>query len=146
MKKSIVRIALFSLVAAGLVAVPATSRADDASMTDKPAATTPAPKKKAKARTTFHGSVTAVDTAAMTLTVGTNMVYVTSETMITKDGKPATLSEITVGETATGSYKLDDAGKMNATAIHAGEKGTKKPKKKAADATPTAPAPPAPTK
>ena len=146
MKKHIARIALFSLVAAGLVAVPAASRADDASKTDKPAAAAPAPKKKAKAHTTFHGSVTAVDTAAMSLTVGTNTIYVTSETMITKGDKPATLSEITVGETATGTFKMDDAGKMNATAIHAGEKGSKKPKKKTSEAAPAAPAPPAPTK
>ncbi|HSY17289.1 MAG TPA: hypothetical protein VK815_03105 [Candidatus Acidoferrales bacterium] len=141
MKKHIARIALFSLVAAGLVAVPAASRADDASMTDKPAAAAPAPKKKAHA---FHGSVMAVDTAAMSLTVGTNTIYVTSETLITKSDKPATLSEITVGDAATGAFKVDAAGKMNATTIHAGEKGSKRVKKKTSDAAPAAPAPPAP--
>jgi hypothetical protein len=147
MKKHFARIALFSLVAAALVAVPAASRADDAATTDKPAAAAPAlKKKKAKAhKSTFHGSVTAVDTAAMSLTVGSNTVYVTSETIITKAGKPAVLSELTVGETAGGSYKTDEAGKLDAVTINAGEKETKKPKKKAAKAaaTPAAPAAPA---
>ncbi|MDR3459687.1 MAG: hypothetical protein P4N60_19840 [Verrucomicrobiae bacterium] len=145
MKKHFARIALFSVVVAGLVAVPAASRADDSpTKTDKPAATTPAPKKKA--RTSFHGSVTAVDTAAMSLTVGTNLFYVTSETKIIKADKPATLSEITVGETAKGTYKVDEAGKQNAVTITAGDKAPKKPKKKAAEAAVPASAPPAPTK
>jgi len=145
MKKHIARIALFSLVIAGLVAVPAASRADDASAakTDKPAAATPPPASKKKSHT-FHGDVTAVDTAAMTLTVGTNTIYVTSETIIKKGETPATLSEITVGETANGTCKVDDAGKMNATAIHVVEKGAKKPKKKTSEAAPAAP--PAPPK
>jgi len=140
MKTHITRIALFSLAVAGLVAIPTTSRADDASMSDKPAAAAPLHPKKT--RTAFHGSITAIDTAAMSLTVGTNVIYVTSETTIVKGGKPAILSELTVGETANGSYKADDAGKLNAVAIHAGEKEPKRPKKKAADAVPVAPAPP----
>ena len=141
MKKHIARIALFSLVAAALVAVPATSRADGDSTTDKSAAAAmPALKKKSKARTTFHGSVAAVDTAAMTLTVDTNTLYVTSATMITKDGKPATLSEITVGETAKGTFKTGDDGKMDATTVTAGEKAPKKPRKKASTTAPATPA------
>ena len=126
MKKYITHIALFSLVAAALVAVPATSRAEDKPKTDAP----PAAK---KAHAQFRGKVTAIDTAAMTLTVDTQVIYVTSETKITKGGKPATLSEITVGETATGSCKKDDAGKMDATTIHAGEAAPHKERKKATD-------------
>jgi len=126
MKKSIVHIALFGLVAAALVVVPATSHAEDKPKTDAP----PAAK---KAHAQFRGKVTAVDTAAMTLTVDTQVIYVTSETKITRNGKPATLSEITVGETATGSCKKDDAGKMDATTIHAGEAAPHKERKKATD-------------
>lgn len=125
MKKYITHIALFSLVAAALVAVPVTSRAEDKPKTNAPAA------KKPHAQ--FRGKITAVDIAAMTLTVDTQVLYVTSETKITKSGKPATLSEITVGETATGSCKQDDAGKMNATTIHAGEAAPHKARKKTTD-------------
>ena len=145
MKKSIVHIALLGLVAAALVAVPATSRAEDKPKTDTP----PAAK---KAHAQFRGKVTAIDTAAMTLTVDTQVIYVTSETKITRNGKPATLSEITVGETATGSCKKDDAGKMDATTIHAGEAAPHKERKKATDKAPdkamdaVPETPPAPTK
>ncbi|HEV2692455.1 MAG TPA: DUF5666 domain-containing protein [Verrucomicrobiae bacterium] len=140
MKKHIARIALFSLVAAGLVAVPATGRADDASKTNSTAAAAPVAKKK---HGQFHGSVTAVDAAAMTLTVNAETIDVTSATIITKAGKPAVLSDIVVGDMVKGAYKKDDAGKMDASTITAGEKPTKK-KKKTADTMAAPAATPAP--
>jgi hypothetical protein len=114
------QIALFSIVMAALVAVPAISRAQDT--TNQPAATTPAPKKQGLP---FHGKVSAVDTTANTLTVGALTINVTSDTKITKDGQPATLADITVGANASGSYKKDAAGKLNATVIHIGAKKKK---------------------
>ena len=122
MKNNIAKITLFSLIAAALVAVPSVSRAGDA--TNAPAATTPAPKKHAG--TPFHGKVVAVETNAMTFTVGTMTIAITSETKITKDGQPAVFADITVGEAVRGSYKKDDAGKLNATTVRIGE--NKKPK------------------
>jgi hypothetical protein len=66
----------------------------------------------------------------MTVTVGQSTINVTSDTKITKDGKAATFSDITVGENVAGSYKKDDAGKLNATMIRIGEKAPKGDKKK----------------
>jgi hypothetical protein len=121
MKTSIAKVTLFSLIAAALVAVPAITRADDTS-TNAPAA---APVKKHGAP--FHGKIAAVDTAAMSITVGEMTIDVTSETKIMKNGQPATLSDLTVGDMAGGYYKKDDAGKMTATTLRVGAK-MKKPK------------------
>ena len=133
MKNQITKVALFGLVTAALVVVPIAGRADENNKPAAPEQATPGPK---KTRTSFHGKVIAVDTAAMTLSVESLAVNITSETRITKDGKPAMLSEIAVGDTVGGSYKMDDAGKTNAVAIRAGEKTPKSEKKKKADATP----------
>ena len=122
MKKQITKIALFALVAAALVAAPATLRAAD-NGTNKAAATAPA---KKHGTPPLHGKVAAVDAAAMTVTVGQSTVTVTSETKITKDGKPATLADITVGTTVVITSKKDDTGKLTATAIRAGEKAAPK--------------------
>ena len=124
MKNNIVKITLFALVTAALVALPAVSRAGDS--TNAPTATAPAPKKHS---VPFHGKVAAVDAAATTFTVGTTTIAVTSTTKITKDGKPATFAEITVGENIGGACKKDAAGKLDATSVRIGEK-----KKKAAPA------------
>lgn len=126
------QIALFALVAAALIAVPSAVLAGDS--TNAPSATPPAGAKKHGALP-FHGSVTAVDTAAMTVTIASKAYNVTSETKIMKDGKPATLADITVGEKITGQYKKGDAGKLDATVIHIGGKADKADKKaKKADA------------
>jgi hypothetical protein len=116
MKKNI---ALYAIAAAALIAAPAAVRAQDAST---PAATAPAKKHHAL---WFHGKVTAVDTTAMTLTVGTNTINITSKTKILKDGKLAALTDIAVGDMVHGAYKKAD-GKMDATVIHVGQMKKKK--------------------
>ena len=121
MKNKFAKITLLAFVAAALVAVPSASRAADS--TNTPAASTSAPKKRSLP---FNGKVAAVDTAAATITVGQLTINITSVTKITKDGKPAILSDITVGATVSGAYKKDDAGKLNATTIKVGEKKKKK--------------------
>ena len=123
MKNNLVKIALLGLVTAAFVATPAISRAQDS--TNAPAATAPK-----KGGLPFHGKLAAVDATAMTLTVGSLTINVTSETKITKDGKKATLADLVVGDTVGGSYKKDDAGKLTAVTIH---DGIVKKKKKAAD-------------
>src|SRR5690242_15038782 len=115
-------IALYAIIAAALVASPASIRAADthAKGNESSEAGTPAAKKHH--HLPFHGKVAVVDTAAMTVTVGHMVINVTSDTKITKDGKPATVSDITVGEKISGSYTKDDAGKMTAALIHIGGK------------------------
>lgn len=118
MKKNI---ALFALAAAALMAAPSLTRAQDTS-TNAPSAAAPAAKKHGLP---FHGKVAAVDTTAMTVTIGTRTFNVTSDTKIMKEGKPATLADVTVGENISGFAKKDDAGKLNATVIHIGKKAKK---------------------
>jgi Domain of unknown function (DUF5666) len=124
MKRQILKITMLSLFAAAIVAAPALLRAQDAG-TNAPAASTP----KHRHGAPFHGVVSALDANAMTLTVGKLTVQVTSETKITKDGKPATLADGAVGEPVSGYYKKDADGKLNAATIHFGGK-----KKAASDA------------
>ena len=132
----LVKTTLFGLLAAALIALPTVSRAQDqTASTNAPAsATTPAKKLP------FHGKAAAVDTAAMTLTVGTLVINVTSETKITKNGKPATLDDIKVDDVVSGSYKKGDDGKLNASMIRDGIK--KKKKAATTDTSTNAPAAP----
>ncbi len=119
------RIALLSLVAAALLTIPVLSHAaDQAQPKEAPAAGEKAAPGK-KQTLPFHGKISAVDATAMTVTVGKTTLSVTSETKITKDGKPATVAELAVGDQASGAYKKDDAGKTNATLIRVGAKGEK---------------------
>ena len=126
MEKNIYKIAVLSLLAAALVAMPALSRAEDAS-TNAPASSDQTPAKPKKhGNLPFHGNLSAVDTKAMTLTVGTLTLQVMSDTLITKDGKSATLADGVVGELVSGAYKKTDDGKLNATSVHFGAKVEKK--------------------
>jgi len=127
--KNIVKISLF---AAAIVAAPAFSRAQDmtnqapavtpAAPAAAPDQTTPAPVKPKKQGLVFKGTVSAVDTNAMTLTVETRTFDITSDTKITKSGEPATLSDIAVGDKVSGAYKKSEDGKLNATTVRDGKK------------------------
>ena len=130
MKKHIAKISLLTLCAAAILVAPASSRAQDVS-TNAPAAEKTAPAKKRTGIATFHGSLTAVDTGAMTITVDSKTLQITSETKITKDGKPAVLADGVVGETVGGTYKKAEGGKLNAVTVHFGAKAAK-PKNDAA--------------
>ena len=118
MTKNTAKIAVLSLLAVALVAMPAVSRAEGSS-TNAPAVPgqTPAQPKK-HGNPPFHGNLSAVDTKAMTLTVGTLTLQVTPDTKITKDGKSATLADGVVGEQVSGAYKKTSDGKLNANSIH----------------------------
>jgi hypothetical protein len=131
MKKQIAKVTL-GLFATAIIAAPMLSRAQETG-TNPPAApaqTAPAkPKKHEKHEgLPFSGTVSAVDTNAMTLTVGKRTFEVTSETKITKDGKPAILSDIATGDKVSGAYKKTDDGKLAATRINDGKKPGDEPK------------------
>lgn len=130
--KNILKISLF---VAAIVAAPALSRAQDttnqapavapaapAATPATPDQTTPAPAKPKKQGLVFRGTVSTVDTNAMTLTVGTRTFDITSDTKITKDGQPAILSDIAVGDKVSGAYKKSEDGKLNATTVRDGKK------------------------
>lgn len=124
MKNYSAKIALFSLITAGIVA-PVLLRADDTTTTtaSTPAAsdTTPATPKKHKMHgMPFHGKLAGVDTNGMTLTVGSRTFSITSKTKITKDGQPATLADGIIGQPVTGFYRTNDDGDLTATTVHFG--------------------------
>ena len=128
MTKKISKITVLSLFATALVAMPALSRAEGTS-TNAPASSDQSPAKPKKhGNLPFHGNLSAVDTKARTLTVGTLTLQVTSDTLITKDGKSATLADGVVGELVSGAYKKTNDGKLNATSVHFGAKTEEKKK------------------
>jgi len=155
MKKQIAKLSTLTLCAAVVFALPAslraqaTTNAPDATMQAPPpvaaeqappppaAAPTPpvapAPAPPAKKRSTtpqFHGTLTAVDTNAMTLTVEKRTFNMTSETIVTKDGKPAVLADGAVGDAVRGEYKKGAGGKLDAVTIQFGGNTDDKKKKK----------------
>lgn len=130
MKKTILTITTLSLFAAAMIALPAPAQAQDTTSTNAPAAPV---KHKKHDHSVFNGKLSAVDTNAMTLTVGERTFEITSETKITKDGKPATLADGVVGETVGGAYKKDAEGKLTATSIHFGANEKKHKKKSESD-------------
>jgi hypothetical protein len=102
---------LFAAVTLGTATV---SRAADSA----PAPATPEAAGPAK----FYGPVTAVDTNAMTFTVGEQTFTITSESHLTKAGSPATLADAVVGEPARGSYTKGKDGKLDITKTNFGKK------------------------
>jgi hypothetical protein len=132
MKKQIAKLSIYILCAAGLLVSPALSRAQD-TVTNAPVAKEKKEKKAAKKEKSgaqqFKGDLKAADTNGMTITVGDLTLQITSETKITKSGKPATLADGVVGEPAAGTYKKSDDGKMDAVTVHFGAKGGGKKKK-----------------
>jgi hypothetical protein len=116
MNKLIKRLALASALAAVLCSttwLPA-AEAEKAPKQQKAAA-----EKKAPAQprgTTYRGTIAAVDTTAMTLTItnksSTRVFQITSQTRFFKKEKPAILAELVIGDVVGGSY-LKDGEKLN---------------------------------
>jgi hypothetical protein len=122
MKRHIAKLPMLTLCAAAILAVPALSRAQDTTNAPAAAQTPPVKKHSATSSATlpFHGTLTAVDTNAMMLTVEKRTFDMTSETTITKDGKPAVLADGVVGEPVRGAYKKNTDGKLDAVTVHFG--------------------------
>ena len=115
MKMHIAKFSMLALCAAAILAVPASSSAQVTT-------NTPAPPVKQHAAApsatlAFHGVLTAVDTNAMTLTVEKRTFNMTSETIVTRNDKPAVLAEGTVGDLVSGTYKKNAEGKLDAVML-----------------------------
>jgi hypothetical protein len=70
----------------------------------------------------FHGKLKAVDLAAKTFSVGVRTFEINSDTIIIKDGKPATLADGVVGDETGGAFKRTDDGKLMVTKLRFGAK------------------------
>jgi hypothetical protein len=125
MNTKIAKTALLTLLASAIAAMPVVSRAQDnstnAPIPSAPSSTPPVKPKKSSSLV-INGKASEVDTNAMTLTVGKHLFAVTSETKITKEGKPAILSDIIVGDKVGVAYKKTADGKFNAATITDGKK------------------------
>jgi hypothetical protein len=136
MKRTILKIAVFGLLVTAIAATPTQTQAQEKK--EKKEKTT---EKRDHAKTDralpFHGKIAALDKQAKTVKVGERVFQITSETKITKDGKPATLDDAAVGEIVGGSYTKSDGGKLTAKSLRIGPKpegeaktGDKKKQKK----------------
>jgi hypothetical protein len=86
----------------------------------------PAPaEKKASKHIPFHGKADAVDKNAKTIKVGERTFHVTSDTKITKAGKPAHFEEATVGEDVAGAYHEGEGGTLELMSLRIGPKPAK---------------------
>ena len=116
MNKFMLKFALLGLLAVAVAGTPVALRAQDT--TNAPAAA----KKPSKRVIPFHGKLKAIDNTAKTISVGTETIQITSETKITKVGKPATLEDGTVGDNVAGAYRKDADGNLNAISLRFGPK------------------------
>lgn len=125
MTKSIAKLNLLGLLAVALAALPASVVAKE-SNTNAPAVEKKAAKESKAAtkssKLPFHGNLKALDKTAKTISVGEMTLQITSETIITKGDKPATLEDGVVGEVASGSYVKGEDGKLTVGKLRFGPK------------------------
>src|SRR5690242_18251197 len=112
MNKFTLKASLLGLLAITLAAVPL--RAQNAP-------TNAAPKTKYVTHIAriipFHGKIKAIDKTDMTITVGKETIQITSQTRITKLGKPAVFEDGQVGDNVGGAYRKDEEGHLNAISL-----------------------------
>ena len=107
------------------------------------AAASPAP--KSPKALPFHGKISAVDQTAKTFSIAgkeaTRVYKITDKTVITKEGKPATMADVAENEEVRGSYWKQADGSLEAKTVKLGQKAESKPttkKEKAASESPAA--------
>lgn len=135
MKKTILKIAGLSLLAAAIALAPTQGLAQEKKKDDA-AEKKNAPEggKKKRDGLPLGGKIGAIDKNAKTLTVGEKTVQITSETRIRKGGKEATLDDGVVGD-EVGIYYKKDGEKLVALSVRFGPrpegeaKGERKKKK-----------------
>lgn len=129
MKKTVLKLAVCSLLAAAVALAPTQGFAQEKKKDD--AAAAPEGGKKKREGLPLNGKVVAIDKSAKTVKVGEQTVQITSETRIRKAGKEATLDDGVVGDEA-GIYYKKDGDKLVALSVRFGprpEGGEKKKKK-----------------
>lgn len=125
MNQSTLKFSILVLLAAVVGAMPMQLRGGE---TNKPSTEKKTSRPKPSV-TPFHGTLKAVDHTGKTISVGNLVIQITSETKISKEEKPAMLTDGVVGEKVSGAYRKTEDGKLDATVIHFGE--TEKEKAKA---------------
>jgi hypothetical protein len=140
MLKSVLKLGAIGLLAAAIAGAPTQLLAQT---TNKPAASKKAtvekkaPSDKKRTGGGVHGNLAAIDKVAKTITVGKHAYQITSETKISKGGKPATLDDSVQGEYVSLGYHASDDGKLNATKVTFGRPEAKGGEKKKSEQTTT---------
>ncbi len=118
MNKFILRFGLATLLAVTMAGTPVALRAQTA--TNGPAIH---PHIKVTDQVIpFRGKLKAIDNTGKTISVGTMTIQITSDTLISKLGKPATLADGVEGDVVGGAYRKDADGKLNAVSLRFGPK------------------------
>ena len=120
--KKVLLASLFGGLALG-VALPV-------SAADNPATPEAPPKARTPRGMPFKGKIKAVDKAAKTITLDrekSNVLFVTSQSKLTKAGKPAVFDDATVGEEVGGLAREKD-GKLEIVSLRIGPKPTEEAK------------------
>lgn len=142
MKTFTFRFAVLSLLVAALAVAPGQSFGQEVKKEGKKVAAEkaePGAKKKGGGMP-LGGKIAKVDKTAKSITVGETTVMITSETRITKAGKPAVFDDAVVGEEVGIFYVKGEDGKLTARSVRIGprpegaakKEGEQKGKKKAA--------------
>ena len=116
MMNKILKAGAFGLLSLSILALPI---AVSAQSTNKPAAEKHSKKDGAKGHP-FHGKLVSVDKTEKSINVGKSTYFVTSDTKITKDGKPAVFEDGVVGEDCGGFVKTNATGKAVLTSLRFG--------------------------
>jgi Cu/Ag efflux protein CusF len=117
MKGFILKFSLVTLLAIAVTAMPVALHAQTT-----PASNKPAPHKISNAPLPFHGKVKSIDNSAKTISLVKETLQITSDTKILKMGKPATLTDLEVGDNVAGSYKKEADGKLSVISLRIGPK------------------------
>ncbi len=117
---------MFALLTSVIVLTHSATQAADAAK-DKPAQP---PKSASKQKQVpFRGKVSTVDKTAKSITLEgkekSRTLQITSSTKISKQGKPAVLDDVTVGETVGGLARETAAGKWEIVTLTIGAKAAK---------------------
>ena len=127
------------MAGAGVVTEGATKPAGSAAGSSRRAATASESRPRP-----LSGRIAEVDHIHKTIKVGKSVVYITSETRIYKDGKPAILEDAKVGDEVGISYVRAEDGRMLARSVRIGPKPAEPPRSGGA-ARPGAPSPAPPS-
>jgi len=138
MKNKSVVISSVCAVAIALCSPLSVSAKEKKTMAASPAASaapSESPKVAASPRALpFHGMISAVDQSAKTFTIAgkeTSRVFnVTGKSTVTKNGNPATMSDIAANEEVRGSYWKNTDGSLEAKTVKLGAKTEKEKSKK----------------
>jgi hypothetical protein len=133
MKTNILGIAVGCLLATIIGLAPMQGLAQEKKKEDPATAEKKSPPKgeKQAGQVPFRGKLVAVDRQAKTIKVGERTFQITSESKLSKAGKPATLDDAVVGDEVGGSYQKNADGTLSAKLVRFGSKAEGETKAKA---------------